>query len=380
MNKEPFSNDRLFCPGPTPKPKNSGVLANDIYHRSTEFCSIFKETSGLLKELIGSSEAPLLLASSGTGAMEAAVVNFTNIGDEVIVVNGGKFGERWQEINEAYQCKVRSLKINWGDSPDIADIVKLAVRHPNAKALFIQSNETSTGVRYPIDEISGALKNNFKGLFIVDAISSIGAHNINMQDQGIDVLIGGSQKGFGVAPGLSFIGVSSTAWTKISNRPRFYFDLRKEKSGQSDGKSAFTPAIGLVQELRHALKELQNIGFKNVVVHHAKQASACRTAIAAMGLEIFSTGHHSDALTAIKVPNGIDGIKLLSYLKQKFGFYYAGGQDHLKGKIIRIAHLGFVNRFDLIDGISGLEFGLHHFGHNCELGDGTKALLTALAE
>jgi serine---pyruvate transaminase len=380
MEKEPFSTDRLFCPGPTPKHCNSNGLNSDIYHRSSEFCELFKNTASLLKKMIGSHEAPLILTSSGTGAMEAAIVNFTNEGDEVLVVNGGKFGERWLKINEAYGNKVHSLDLDWGSSPTVEAVVKLAKAAPSAKAFFIQANETSTGVHYPLAELINAVRSEFRGLIIVDAISSIGAHESNMQADGIDVLIGGSQKGFGVAPGLAFLAASENAWSSISNRPRFYFDLRKEKKGQAQGKSAFTPAISLVQDLHQALTQMNDLGFENVTAHHSNQANACRSAIEAMGLEMFSINNHSNALTAFKVPTDVDGLELLSYLRKKFGFFYAGGQDHLKGKIIRISHLGFVNRFDLLDGIAGLEFGLNALGHKTEIGLGIKAAVNALAK
>ena len=378
MNKEPFSANRLFCPGPTPKPKNISGIGQDIYHRSAEFSQLFVETASLLKELVGADENPLLLASSGTGAMEAAVVNFTNLGDEVLVLSAGKFGERWLELNKVYGNHVHSINLDWGKAVSPLEVKKVLQANPKITAVFIQANETSTGVHHPIKEIANAIKGVFKGLFIVDGISSIGAHRLHMVNDGIDVIVGGSQKGFGVAPGLSFIGASQKSCTRISDRPRFYFDLRKERKGQATGVSAFTPAISLVQEIHFSLMQMQELGFDNVAAHHLNLGNACRKAMLAIGLELFAESHHSNALTAVKVPEGLDGTAILNFLKQKFGFYFGGGQDHVKGKIIRISHLGFVNRFDLIDGIAGFEFALQESGYKFDFGLATKTALTIL--
>jgi aspartate aminotransferase-like enzyme len=378
MKRDPFTTDRLFCPGPTPRYEPGSNP--DVYHRSTEFSKLFEHTADLLQELIGSKERPILLSCSGTGAMEAAVLNFTSPEDEVIVLSAGKFGDRWQNLCETFDCQVNVLEVPFGEAPTPDQVVEFVKANPNSKAMFFQANETATGVRFPVEEIVRAVRLSFNGLIIIDAISSLCAHHMDMLDWNVDVVIGGSQKGFGVSPGLAFIAVSSRAWDAISDRPRYYFSLEKERNGQRKGLSAYTPPIALIQDLAEALSRMHKIGFSNVIHHHQIRAQATRAAVEAMGLDLFAKGHPSDALTAIVVPPGIDGKELLSYLRTKFGFYYAGGQDSLKGLIIRMAHLGFMSRFDVLNGIAGLEFGLDHFGFKFEMGIGSKAAVCSFAE
>lgn len=379
-NREAFTPDRLFCPGPTPIPLEVSQASNcQIYHRSEEFATIFKQCAQALRPLFGCQTQPIILTSSGTGAMEAVIVSLTAAGDSVVVVNGGKFGERWEKLATAYQCQVTVVTVPWGEAPKPKDIVKAT--HSATKAVLIQANETSTGAYYPVAKIAQELRiSGYKGLIVVDAISSLGAHEMKMDQWQIDAVVAGSQKGFGLPPGLAFVALSKEALSKPSVRPRFYFDLFKEFNGQSEGRPAWTPAISLIYGLRESLSQMESIGFENVVKHHEKMALGTRAAAAALGLELFAKDAPSQALTSIKLPPTIDGVRLTKRLRNRFGIFMAGGQDQLKGKIIRFSHLGFVNQFDVLDGIAALEFGLREEGYELELGSGVKAAMNFWAE
>jgi aspartate aminotransferase-like enzyme len=372
--------NRLFCPGPTPVPLDASIqsLHTDIYHRSSEFKSIFSDVRKRLAPFFDSKVAPIILTSSGTGALEAAVVNLTEIGDEVLVINGGKFGERWHKLTAAYQCKVREIKITWGHSPDVEVIVETLRKHPGIKALFIQANETSTGVAYPIKDIAEQVRKLRPDLLlIVDAVSALIAHHVKLDSWGLDCVISGSQKGFGVAPGLAFIALSERAWLSAKNnrRPKFYFDLSTELKTQLDGQSAWTPATTLVLSLRAALDKLEALGVDGCEAHHKMMAEATRAAMHALGLELFSQSHHSQALTAAKLPERIDGNALISHARQRYGAIFAGGQDQAKGKIVRLAHLGIFDHFYLLQAIQALEFSLLDIGHTAEPGVGVTAAI-----
>jgi aspartate aminotransferase-like enzyme len=381
MKRDLFTPDRLFCPGPTPVPRAATEAAEEygaIYHRSDEFYKVAMRCAELLKPVFGSATTPLILTSSGTGAMEAALVNLTAAGDKVVVVNGGKFGERWEKMAKAYQCPAEVINIEWGTAPTAAQVLAAIAKNPDTKAVFIQANETSTGAYYPVKEIAAEVRKKFDGLLIVDCISSLGAHAMKMDDWQIDAVVAGSQKGFGIPPGLAFISLRESAWKKLSSRPRFYFDLERERKGQAEGRSAWTPASSLMFSLKATLEIIEKEGLDNMLAHHDLMARAARAAAAAMGLELFAKTCPSNALTAITVPPGVDGSKLVKRLRQRFGMFFAGGQDQLKGKIVRFAHLGFVSRFDLLDGVGALELALREEGHKSDLGAGVKAALQVL--
>ncbi len=380
MDDYAFVKDRLYCPGPTPVPHASAVAAlqTNVYHRTDLFREKFLQARALLQGFFGSAEAPLILTSSGTGAMEAAMVNLTNPKERVLVLNGGKFGERWLKLASAYQCEVISYEFPWGEAPKLEEIKSLLNANPDIRAVFFQANETSTGVAYPVKEIAQTIKSCSEAYIVVDAISALIAHNLPMQELQLDCLLTGSQKGFGIPPGLAFIALSDRAWKNLSARPKFYFDLKKEREGQAKGETAWTPATTLVESLIISLEMLGKIGPKGCEHHHKRLASACQKAASAMGLKLFSKSHHSHALTAIELPANVDGSKLLKYCRSRFGTVFAGGQDHLKGKIIRLAHLGIVDELDLIGGIAALEMGLHKLGSTSGLGLGVTAAMNAL--
>ncbi len=381
--RDPFIVEKLFCPGPTPVPLEVQLagIESSVYHRSEAFYQIFLESRKLLKPFFGSQDLPLILTSSGTGAMEAAVVNLTNPGDQVAVVVGGKFGERWEKLCKAYQCHYKTYRIASGSAPEPHKVAELAAELDIPKAVFIQANETSTGVFYPVREIAAAIRSHPKlkdCLIIVDAVSALCAHQVCMSDWDIDCVVAGSQKGFGVPPGLSFIALSKRALNSFSTRPRFYFDLQREIKGQDLGQTAWTPASTIVQSLHAALTQLHQIGIDQVFNHHQKLAQATQAATHALGLELFARHHWSHALTAVKVPESINGKTLLKTLRLRFGTIFAGGQDELEGKIIRISHLGFVDRFHIISGIAALEFALAELGFPVKLGTGVSAAMSVL--
>lgn len=362
---------RLYCPGPTPVPLDASIraLETNIYHRSPEFKEVFKETADKLKPFFDSDQSPLILTSSGTGALEAAVTNLTDYNDEVMVINGGKFGERWNLMAKAYGCHTHTLEIPWGQSPNIDEIEKVLKANPNIKALFIQANETSTGVAFPIETIAKRVRSiSSEILIIVDAVSALVAHHVKLNSWDLDCIISGSQKGFGVPPGLAFLSMSKRAIDRMSTRPRFYFDLKKEFKNQIEGQSCWTPATSLILTLNRSLDYLCELGVDGCVEHHKAMSEACREGVKALGLELFSQDHHSQALTAINLPESIDGNKLIKLCRERYGAYFAGGQDQAKGKIVRIAHLGIFDQFELITGLSILEQGLSDLGYEFELG------------
>ena len=380
--RELFTPNRLFCPGPTPSPWSvkQAALDSDVYHRSKEFEAMVLDCQTMLKPLFGTSTQPIILTCSGTGSMESVVTHLTNPGDQVIAVVGGKFGERFKKLNETYANNVHEIPIALGHAPSLSDVQKAFAAVKNPKAFFIQANETSTGARFDIPAIAHQIKKlSPDTLIVVDAISSLGAHPMDMDNLGIDAVVSGSQKGFGVAPGLSFVALSPRAWALRSSRPKFYFDLERERKGQETGRTAWTPGISLIQSLHVSLKEITAVGIPDIFKHHERLAKACQLAVKAMGLELFvAENAKSNALTAMRVPAGIDGTALLAIAKTKYGAIISGGQDELKGKIIRFSHLGFVSPFMLIDGLACLEFALADVGHKLEIGNGVTAAMRSL--
>lgn len=363
---EPFIHQRIFSPGPTPVANGAKFAAFDseIYHRSDDFYELHLKCARQLQSVFGSEELPVILTCSGTGGLEAALVNLTDPGDEVIVVNGGKFGERWEKLATQYECKAHVLRINPGSAATCDRLEPLLDAVQSPKAFFIQANETSTGVQHPVRDLTRMIKSRYPHcLIVVDAISYLVAHPLHMISDGFDCVISASQKGFGLNPGLAFIALSKRARAAFSVRPKFYFDLEREISGQSKGRSAWTPAIGLVQGLSYVLDRIESVGLSTMVANHGHLASAVRSALPAMGLELFPESHPSDALTAIKVPVGIDGVQLQKRLKDAYGVVIPGGQDELKGRIVRLSNLGFVNRFDLLHGLAAIEFSLQDLGY-----------------
>lgn len=372
----------LFTPGPTPVPSEvAAAMAQPIiHHRTAPFNKAFNEVRSGLKALFGTKNDVLILASSGTGAMEAAVSNLLSPGEKALVVNGGKFGERWLRICKSYGIEAVELKVEWGKSVKVETIEKHLKVYPDTRALLIQASETSTTVLNPVREIARLTQNG--PLLIVDGITAVGVLPLPQDDWGIDVLVTGSQKALMLPPGLGFISLNERAWKRAESAKsaRYYFDLRLERKSQNKGETAFTPAISLILGLRVALKIIQEEGLDQVYKRHDRLARATRAAAGALGLELLAPEDPSPAVTGVYVPENIDGIKLFDYLLHHMGVAFAGGQDHLVGKILRVAHLGYIGSFDVLIAISALEMALKKFGYNMNLGQGVGAAQEVLME
>ncbi len=367
----------LFSPGPTMLPQEVLLkMAEPImHHREPEFEKIFSEIREGLKYIFQTKNEVLTFTSSGTGAMEGAVSNLLATGDKAIVVRGGKFGERWGEICKAYGIEFIPIDVEWGRAVEPETIEQALRSDRSVRAVYTQASETSTGVRHPIREIAEIVKRHENVVIVVDAITGIGVFDIPMDAWGLDVVISGSQKALMLPPGLSFAALSEKAWKLVdrSNLPRYYFDFKKELKNTKKNQSSYTPAISLFVGLRESLRMIEKEGREAIFRRHEKLAEATRRAVKALGLELYAPDAPSNALTAVKFPEGVNGEKLKSLFFEKFGITVAGGQDRAKGKIIRIAHLGYYERLDMIMVVSALEMLLKEMGHRFELGAGVRA-------
>ena len=359
----------LLAPGPTPVPPEvlQSMAMPILHHRAPDFIPIIESALKGLKWLYQTENDVLILTSTGTGGMVAAVNNFLNPGEKALVVNGGKFGERWTKICKSYGVAVEEIAVEWGYTVKPALVAEALKKDPSIKAVFIQASETSTGVLHPIREVAGAVRSSgTDALFIVDAISGLVAHDLRTDEWGIDVMVAGAQKGLMLPPGLAFISVSERAWKKAEGvkTPHFYFDLLKERGKQANNQTLFTSAVSLIVGLEAALKMLRSEGLQNVFARHARLAEATREAVRAHGLELYPKENPGNALTAVMMPEGIDGQEVYKLMRQDYGITGAGGQDKLKGKIFRIAHLGYADTFDVITAIAGLEMVLKKLGYD----------------
>ncbi|MBU0503390.1 MAG: alanine--glyoxylate aminotransferase family protein [Candidatus Omnitrophota bacterium] len=366
----------LLTPGPTPLPAEvcEALARPIIHHRTPQFQAILKEAHEGLKYVYQTTSNVFILASSGTGAMETAVINFLSPGDTVITVEGGKFGERWTEICLAYGINCEVLKVEWGKAVDPKDIEKQLKSNPKIKAVFTTLCETSTGVVVDMQAIGAAVKDT-SAILVVDAISGLGAIDLKTDAWNCDVVVSGSQKGLMLPPGLGFISVSPKAWklSETSKCPKYYFSLKAAQKAYESTDTPWTPAIGLIIALNDAIKLMKQDGLENIFKRHNKMADATRAAMKALGLELFSPTAASDVVTAAKVPAGLDGEKLVKTMRDIHGVTIAGGQSEMKGKLIRIAHMGYIGEFDIILGISCLEKVLAQMGYKFQMGAGVKA-------
>ena len=362
---------RLFTPGPTPllPAAQFAMAAADIHHRTAEFRSLYTRVLAQLKDFFGTKNDVLILSSSGTGAMEAAVSNLTSPGDRVLVLTAGKFGERWSGIAKAFGCQVDIVSAPYGHTFSIDEVA--AVLKLETRAVFMQASETSTGVRHCVPAVAQLLKDNgSEALLVVDAITGLGTTHIDMDSWGVDVLIGGSQKSFMIPPGLSFISLSDKAWDRMeaSYNPRYYFDLRKERKNAKNGESAYTPAVALIAALGAALDYIAGQaataenpagslaeGRKKLVENAETIAAMTRAAVQALGMTLFAPDCPSAAATAVLPPAGVDSGLIVKELKARFAAVITNGQGEMKGQIFRIAHLGFFDYMDTIAFIGALE-------------------------
>jgi len=368
----------LLAPGPVPVPPKVLAAMSEpiIHHRAPAFVKVLEEVRGGLKFLFQTKNEVLILASSGTGAMEGAVTNTLCKGDTSLVVRAGKFGERWAEICEAYGVKPICIDVPWGQAVDPKLIAQELEKNPAIRAVFIQASETSTGVMHPIREIAEIVKKYDNTLLIVDAISGIGVFDLPVDKWGLDVVVSGSQKAFMLPPGLAFVTLSDKALSFVekSDIPKYYFNFKKElKKLVKDNETNFTPAVSLIMGLRESLNMIKEDGLEKVFKRHARLADATRAAAKALGLELYAPDSPSNAVTAIKAPAGTDGQKIVKILRDKHNITIAGGQSEAKGKIFRIAHMGYLDAYDIIMVVSALEMTLKELGVSVEMGKGVKA-------
>jgi aspartate aminotransferase-like enzyme len=376
----------LMIPGPTPVPETVllAMSRHPIGHRSADFQKIVKRTTEQLKWLHQTSGDVLVLAGSGTAAMEAGIVNVLSKGDLVLCGDNGKFGERWVKLAKAYGLEVQVIKAEWGQPLD-PDAFRVALEADTAKAIkavILTHSETSTGVINDLQAIAGHVKDHGTALTIADCVTSLGACNVPMEAWGLDVVGSGSQKGYMMPPGLGFVAMSDRAWKahERSDLPKFYFDLGKYRKSAKADSNPFTPAVNLYYALEAALEMMQKEGLEAIFARHARHRDAAQAGMVAMGLPLYAAeGHGSPAITAV-APEGIDAEELRKAVKQRFDILLAGGQDHLKGKVFRIGHLGFVCDRDVLTAVAAIEATLQGLGlHRGTPGAGVTACAAALA-
>jgi len=374
---------RLFTPGPTQIPERvrSAMSMPMMHHRGAEFKKIFSDVIEDLHYFFQTEADVIVLTSSGTGAMEACVVNLLSANEKVLTVSGGKFGERWGELCTAYGANTNILEVPWGHAVDPSDIKAFLDANPDTRAVFVTHSETSTGVANDVQEIASVVRNSSEALVVVDSITSTGVLPFKMDEWGIDVAVTGSQKGLMAPPGLAVVALSERAWQRVetSTLPRYYFDLRREKAGLTKTATAWTPGITLFMGLREALRMIREKGLDNMWANYAKLARATRQGVQAVGLELFAASP-SDSLTAVKIPDSLDGLKFVKHLREQYGITVAGGQAQLKGRIFRVAHMGYYDALDMVAMASALELSLRDFGWNLQPGAGVAAVQKVFME
>jgi aspartate aminotransferase-like enzyme len=366
----------LFTPGPTPVPPE--VLAATaepiVHHRGPDFRDIYERTLLRLRDVFRTPDEVLLFTASGTGAMESAVANLCVPGDRVAVVSHGSFGERWIALCEANGLDVVPIRYEWGETPDPGE-VGAAVREAGVPTVFCQQSDTSTGVVADVRAIKQAVGD---ATLVVDAVSSLGAVPLETEAWGIDVVVSGSQKALMCPPGLSFASVSARTWERVLISRSFYFDWTATRKAQAALDSAFTPAVSLIRGLDAALRLLLDDGLEAAFDRHMRLGRAARAGVKAMGLELFSPDDDSAAVvTAIRMPEGIDGDELLLHLRDRHGVTLAPGQGPLKGNVIRIGHIGWFDVFDIAVALAALELSLVEMGAEIERGNAVSRAFEA---
>ncbi len=368
---------RLLTPGPTPLLPRAlhAMMASDIHHRTQDFIQLYPRVLAGLKEVFGTQNDVLITVSSGTGAMEAAVSNFFSEGDTVVVLSAGKFGERWAELARAYRLNAVVLTAEYGDVVSPERVAQALEENPDAKGVFFQASETSTGAAHDVRSIGGIVKQT-QALCIVDAITGLGTMPLDIDGWGLDVVIGGSQKAFMIPPGLAFLSVSPKAWAQgeTARLPRMYFDLKREKKMAAKGESAWTPNVSHILALAEALAYIKQLGMAKLIENAQSLARATRAAAVELGLELFAPGSPSSSVTAIKAPAGMDSGEIVKAFRNQFGSIIANGQGTMKGRIFRIAHLGYFDFADLFAVVAELELILHQKGLPVSLGQGVAAV------
>ena len=369
--------ERLFTPGPTPllMEAQARTLTATLHHRTEAFRQLMRETLENLKYFFDTQNDVLMFSSSGTGAMEGAFANLLSPGDRVLIGTAGKFGERWLELAKAYGVEAVKVEAPYGHPLDIGEMEARLKGDGPFRAVFVQATESSTGVRHDVTTLGALVRGYPETCLVVDAITGLGTTDLRPDESGLDVVLGGSQKALMVPPGLAFASVSEKAWKLIekSKMPRYYFDFAKERKNLAKGEASYTPATTLVVSLHAALSYIRQLGRENLVANAALLAEATREAAQAWGLKLFAVASPANALTAICAPEGMDSGVIVKEMRARFGAIVANGQGSMKGKIFRLAHLGYYDAVDLFAALAALEIVLLKVGHKVELGSGIRA-------
>ncbi len=364
----------LLAPGPTPIPPEvlQAMALPILHHRAPEYEALFADVRRDLRLVFQCRNEVLMFAASGTGAMEGAVVNTLSPGDPVVVIRGGKFGERWADICEAYGVRVLPVDVPYGKSVDPGSVAEILKREPAVRAVFATQSETSTGAVHDVQALA-AIVGATDALLVVDAISSLGVMDLPMDAWGVDIVVAGSQKGLMLPPGLAFAALSDKAWARVpeSRLPKYYFNFTSERKAIEKNQSAYTPAVSLVVGLREALRLILTEGLPNVFARHDRLARATRAGVQVLGLELFAE-HPGCACTAVKAPAGIESGAIVKGYRKR-GITIAGGQGSMKGKIFRIAHMGYADNSDVLIALGTLELVLAELGYPVKLGEGVRA-------
>ena len=375
----------LMIPGPTPVPETvlKAMGRHPIGHRSGEFQAIVRRTTEQLKWLHQTTSDVLVITGSGTAAMEAGIINTLSRGDKVLCGDNGKFGERWVKVARAYGLDVEVIKAEWGQPLD-PEAFRSALEADSAKAIkavILTHSETSTGVINDLESIARHVKAHGTALTLADCVTSLGATNVPMDEWGLDVVASGAQKGYMLPPGLSFVAMSARAWEAYerSDLPKFYLDLGPYRKTAAKDSNPFTPAVNLYFGLEAALDMMQKEGLDAIFARHSRHRAAAQAGMKAIGLPLFAAeGCGSPAITAV-APEGIDAEQLRKAVKEKFDILLAGGQDHLKGQVFRIGHLGYVCDRDVLTAVAAIESTLQSLGlHKGNMGAGVAAASAAL--
>ena len=370
--------ERLFTPGPTPllmEAQARTLAAANVHHRTEAFRRIMSETLELLKYYFNTKSDVLILASSGTGAMEGSISNLLSPGDRILVGTAGKFGERWFGLAEAYGIEAVKVESPYGHPVNIAEMKERLGKGGPFRAVYIQATETSTAVSNDVKSLGETVKGYPETCLVVDAITGLGTSELCPDEWGLDIVIGGSQKALMIPPGLAFVSISEKAWKLIaaSKLPCYYFDFAKERKNQLKGETSYTPATTLVISLHAALEYVRKLGRENLIANAALLAELTREAAKALGLKLFAACAPANAATAVCAPDGIDSGAIIKELRTRFGAIVANGQGSMKGKIFRLAHLGYFDVVELFAVVAALEVALLKLGYKVELGSGVRA-------
>jgi aspartate aminotransferase-like enzyme len=357
------------------------MMDADLHHRTEDFRNLYRTVLADLQEVLGTRNDVLVLVASGTGAMDASVSNCFSAGDRVIVCSAGKFGERWVEIAKAYGLNALVLEAPYGRTVSPEAVAQALAANPDTQGVFVQASETSTGAAHDVRAMAEAVRKT-GAIFVVDAITGLGTMPLEIDAWGIDICIGGSQKAFMIPPGLAFLSISPKAWARMdaATLPRYYFNLKKEKMSAAGGESAWTPSTALMLGFAEALKYIKQLGLANLVENAQLLARATRAAALALGLELFAPDSPAASATAIKAPEGIDSVVIVKEFRNRFGSIIANGQGSMKGRIFRIAHLGYFDFPDLFAVVAEMELILAANGHPVEFGSGVAAVQKVYAE